>query len=122
MKLFQVRGGIHPDYRKEGTSEKPIVSMPLPTALYIPLQQHIGAPAEALVAEGALVKKGQMIARSQGAVSAPQHAATSGRISAIAQIPAPHPSGLSQLTIILEPDGKDEWVELPPPHRRPLYR
>ncbi len=120
MKLFQVRGGIHPDYRKEGTSEKPIVSMPLPTALYIPLQQHIGAPAEALVAEGALVKKGQMIARSQGAVSAPQHAATSGRISAIAQIPAPHPSGLSQLTIILEPDGKDEWVELPPPIADPF--
>ena len=120
MKLFQVRGGIHPEYRKEGTSEKAIVAMPLPSALYIPLQQHIGAPAEALVAEGDLVKKGQMIARSQGAVSAPQHAATSGRISAITESPAPHPSGLPQLTIILEPDGKDEWAELPSPIADPF--
>lgn len=113
MKLFPVRGGIHPDYRKEGSSEKAIVALPLPAALYIPLQQHIGAPAEALVAEGDLVKKGQMIARSQGAVSAPQHAPTSGRIKAVTQVPAPHPSGLPQTTIIIEPDGKDEWAELP---------
>jgi electron transport complex protein RnfC len=120
MKLFQIRGGIHPDYRKEQTSEKPIVAMPLPAALYIPLQQHIGAPAEALVAEGDLVKKGQMIARSQGAVSAPQHAPTSGRIAAVAEIPAPHPSGLPQLTIILEPDGKDEWTVLPSPIADPF--
>ena len=120
MKLFQIRGGIHPDYRKEQTSEKPIVAMPLSAALYIPLQQHIGAPAEALVAAGELVKKGQMIARSQGAVSAPQHAPTSGRISAVTEISAPHPSGLPQLTIILEPDGKDEWVDLPAPIADPF--
>jgi len=120
MKLFQVRGGIHPDYRKDQTSEKAIVVMPLPAALYIPLQQHIGAPAETLVVEGDLVKKGQMLARSQGAVSAPQHAATSGRIAAITEVPAPHPSGLPQLTIILEPDGKDEWGELPAPIENPF--
>ena len=120
MKLFQIRGGIHPDYRKEQTSEKRIVAMPLSAALYIPLQQHIGAPAEALVAAGELVKKGQMIARSQGAVSAPQHAPTSGRISAVTEISAPHPSGLPQLTIILEPDGKDEWVDLPAPIADPF--
>ena len=120
MKLYQVRGGIHPDYRKEQTSEKAIVAMPLPAALYIPLQQHIGASAEALISAGDLVKKGQMIARSQGAVSAPQHAPTSGRIAAIADIPAPHPSGLPQKTIILEPDGKDEWAELPSPIADPF--
>ena len=120
MKFFQVRGGIHPDYRKDQTSEKAIVVMPLPAALYIPLQQHIGAPAETMVAEGDLVKKGQMLARSQGAVSAPQHAATSGRIAAITEVPAPHPSGLPQLTIILEPDGKDEWAELPAPIENPF--
>jgi electron transport complex protein RnfC len=120
MKLFQIRGGIHPDYRKEQTSEKAIVAMPLPAALYIPLQQHIGAPAETLVAAGDLVKKGQMIARSQGAVSAPQHAPTSGRIVAVTEIPAPHPSGLAQLTIILEPDGKEEWAVLPAPIADPF--
>jgi electron transport complex protein RnfC len=120
MKLFPIRGGIHPDYRKEPTSEKAIVALPLPAFLYIPLQQHIGAPAEALVAEGDLVKKGQMIARSQGAVSAPQHAPTSGRVVAVTQATAPHPSGLPQTTIVIEPDGKDEWAELPAPIADPL--
>lgn len=115
MKLFQIRGGIHPDYRKEQTSEKAIVVMPMPAALYIPLQQHIGAPAEVLVAEGELVKKGQMIARNQGTVSASQHAPTSGRIRTVTEVTAPHPSGLPQTTIILESDGKDEWADLPEP-------
>ncbi len=120
MKLFPIRGGIHPDYRKEQTSEKAIVALPMPDLLYIPLQQHIGAPAEALVGEGDLVKKGQLIARSQGGISAPQHAPTSGRIKAVADIPAPHPSGLPQPTIILEPDGKDQWTDLPEPINDPL--
>ncbi|MDP1635254.1 MAG: RnfABCDGE type electron transport complex subunit C, partial [Gallionellaceae bacterium] len=120
MKLFPIRGGIHPDYRKELSSEKAIVILPMPAALYIPLQQHIGAPAEVLVHEGDLVKKGQMIARSQGAVSAPQHAPTSGRIQAVTQIAAPHPSGLAQTTIVIEPDGKDEWADLPEPIADPL--
>lgn len=120
MKLFPVRGGIHPDYRKEQTSEKAIIAMPLPAALYIPLQQHIGAPAEALVKEGDLVKKGQKIGRNQGAVSATQHAPTSGRIVSVSEVPAPHPSGLATLSIIIEPDGKDEWAELPEPIADPL--
>ncbi|MEW5755291.1 MAG: electron transport complex subunit RsxC [Pseudomonadota bacterium] len=115
MKLFHLRGGIHPDYRKGQTSEKGIVAMTMPAMLYIPLQQHIGLPAEPLVREGDLVKKGQMIARSQGMLSVPQHAPASGRIAAIKELIAPHPSGLMQQTIIIESDGKDEWAELSAP-------
>ena len=120
MKLFPIRGGIHPDYRKELTSEKAIVAMPLPARLYLPLQQHIGAPAEPVVAAGDLVKKGQLLARGQGGVSASTHAPTSGRVAEIAEVTAPHPSGLPQLTIILEPDGLDEWDELPAPIADPF--
>lgn len=120
MKTFPIRGGIHPDYRKEETSEKAIVALPMPARLYIPLQQHIGAAAEALVTEGEAVKKGQAIARHQGAVSATQHAPTSGRIVAITEFTAPHPSGLAQATIIIEPDGNDEWGALPAPIFDPL--
>jgi len=120
MKIFPIRGGIHPDYRKELASEKAIVALPMPAALYIPLQQHIGAPAEVLVNEGDLVKKGQMIARNQGAVSASQHAPTSGRIRTVTEVTAPHPSGLPQSTIILESDGKDEWADLPEPIADPF--
>jgi Na+-translocating ferredoxin:NAD+ oxidoreductase subunit C len=113
MKLFPIRGGIHPDYRKEFTSEKAIVALPMPHTLYLPVQQHMGAPAAIAVNEGDLVKKGQVLARGQGAVSAPVHAPTSGRIASIAEVTAPHPSGLAQVTIVLESDGKDEWAELP---------
>lgn len=113
MKLFSVRGGVHPEYRKERTSESAIVALPLPEALYLPLQQHIGAPAEPVVEAGDLVKKGQLLARAGGPVSAPVHAPTSGRIASISEMMAPHPSGLPQPTIILEPDGKDEWADLP---------
>lgn len=120
MKLFPIRGGIHPDYRKDLTSENAIVEMPMPKVLYIPLQQHIGAPAEVLVAEGDQVKKGQMIARNQGTVSASQHAPTSGRIRTVAEVTAPHPSGLPQMTIILESDGLDEWGDLPEPIADPF--
>jgi electron transport complex protein RnfC len=113
MKLFPVRGGIHPEYRKERTANSAIVALPLPSALYLPLQQHIGAPAEVVVAEGDLVGKGQLLARATGPVSAPVHAPTSGRIARIADLPAPHPSGLPQPTIVLEPDGLDSWAVLP---------
>ena len=120
MKLFPIRGGVHPEYRKEQTSEKAIVALPMPHLLYIPLQQHVGAPAEVLVSGGDLVKKGQMIARSQGTISASQHAPTSGRIVSVTEVAAPHPSGLPQTTIILEPDGKDEWTDLPEPIADPF--
>ncbi|MBC7950861.1 MAG: electron transport complex subunit RsxC [Rhodospirillaceae bacterium] len=113
MKLFPVRGGIHPEYRKDRTSEGAIVALPMPKALYLPLQQHIGAPAEPVVKAGDAVKKGQLLAKGTGAVSAPTHAPTSGTITAITEVAAPHPSGLAQLTIVLAPDGKDEWAALP---------
>jgi len=120
MKLFPIRGGIHPDYRKEATSEKAIVALPLPARLYLPVQQHMGAPASVVVEVGAQVKKGQLLARGQGAVSAPVHAPASGTVIAIGEMTAPHPSGLPQLTITLETNGKDEWAELPAPIADPF--
>lgn len=120
MKLFPIRGGIHPEYRKELTEERAIEVLPLPDLLYIPLQQHIGAPAEILVVAGDLVEKGQVIARRQGQVSAHHHAPTSGEVVAISEIPAPHPSGLPQPTIILRPDGRDAWGQLPAPIADPF--
>lgn len=120
MKLFRIRGGIHPEYRKELTADKAIVQMPPPDLLYLPLQQHIGAPAEPLVQIGDRVMKGQMVARAQGEVSAPIHAPTSGRVVDVANLTAPHPSGLPQRTIVIAPDGKDAWADLPEPIADPF--
>ncbi|WP_119308520.1 electron transport complex subunit RsxC [Cohaesibacter haloalkalitolerans] len=115
MRLFKIKGGIHPDGRKELAENEKIEQIPLPTLMRIPLKQHTGAPANPIVEKGDTVKKGQVLALSRGSVSATIHAPTSGRIIAIGRFVAPHASGLPEPTITLRPDGKDEWGDLPPP-------
>jgi electron transport complex protein RnfC len=110
MRLFRFKGGVHPEEHK-ATHQLPIAQMPMPARLYLPLQQHIGAPAEPIVKVGEQVKKGQLLAKANGPVSAPVHASTSGIITAIDDCTAPHPSGLPVKSIILESDGKDEWCD-----------
>ena len=112
MKLFQFRGGIHPQENKHLTADSAIQCLPLPKKLYIPLLQHIGLPAAAQVKVGEKVLKGQLLAHAQGPISAPVHAPTSGTIIAIDEFTAPHPSGLPVTTITLEADGLDRWIEL----------
>lgn len=111
MKLFQIRGGVHPDDRKALAKGQPIEDLPLPPLLHVPLQQHIGSPAAPAVRRGQRVGKGELIAHSQGAISAPVHAPTSGRIMGIGTYPAHHASGLSVPTITLQPDGEERWHE-----------
>jgi len=108
MRLFRFKGGAHPDEHKV-TTELPISRMPMPARLYLPLQQHIGAPAVPVVKVGERVLKGQLLAKASGPVSAPVHASTSGVVTAIDEFTAPHPSGLPVRSIVLEADGKEEW-------------
>jgi electron transport complex protein RnfC len=111
MKLFKLRGGVHPEGRKDLSAEPPIRVLPMPARLYVPLQQHIGAPARHLVSVGDVVKKGQLLAASQGMVSAPVHSPTSGRVIGIGDFPGPHPSGLPMPTLTIEADGDDTWID-----------
>ncbi len=108
-KLFRIRGGVHPDDRKALAMDAPIEDLPMPALLHIPLQQHIGAAANPVVQRRQQVLKGELIAHAQGAVSAPIHAPTSGRIAGLGLYPANHPSGLNLRTITLQPDGEDRW-------------
>ena len=61
MKLLSFRGGIHPPHRKKATEKLAVIKANEPKVVYIPLQQHIGAPCEALVKVGDEVKVGQKI-------------------------------------------------------------
>ncbi|MBU0622547.1 MAG: electron transport complex subunit RsxC [Gammaproteobacteria bacterium] len=112
MKLFDLKGGVHPEGKKNLSAERRIRALPLPKKLYVPMQQHIGAPAAPVVNVGDHVFKGQLIASAQGNVSAAVHAPTSGAITALGDHVAPHPSGLPVPTITLESDGKDEWCAI----------
>ncbi|SFC20135.1 electron transport complex subunit RsxC [Tropicimonas isoalkanivorans] len=107
--IFAIRGGIHPETRKYLSAQSAIEQMPLPSLIRVPLQQHVGAEAVALVKRDDRVLKGQLIGKARGAISANVHAPTSGRVIAVGHFAAPHPSGLPVATITIRPDGKDEW-------------
>jgi electron transport complex protein RnfC len=110
-KIRDFSGGIHPEENKHLSTSRPIQQSALPERLILPLQQHIGAPAEACVAVGERVLKGQVIATVSGAMGVPVHAPSSGTIEAISMQPVPHPSGMSDWCITLATDGRDEWTE-----------
>ncbi len=110
-RLWRFRGGVHPPQHKAVSTRQPIKQAVLPKRLVLPLHQHIGEPAEPVVAVGERVLKGQLIARPHGFVSAPVHAPSSGTVVAIGPEPVPHPSGLTAPCIVIETDGEERWVE-----------
>ncbi|MDM8349271.1 electron transport complex subunit RsxC [Pseudomonas sp. sp1636] len=112
--VWDIPGGIHPPERKELSNRTPIRPAPLPKRLVLPLNQHIGAPAEPVVSVGERVLKGQLIAAANGFVSVPVHAPTSGIISFIGPQPYPHVSGMLAAAIVIDSDGLDRWCALTP--------
>ena len=110
-KVFGFHGGIHPPENKHQSVASAIELAGIPAQLTLPLSQHIGAPASALVAVGDKVLKGQLIAQAKGFVSVPLHAPTSGLVSAIENRLIAHPSGLTAPCIVIDTDGKDEWAD-----------
>lgn len=114
-KLWSFPGGIRLDGQKSRSNHQSISTAKIPAHLIIPLSQHIGQPAEAIVKVGDKVLKGQVIAYAeQGTVSAPVHASSSGTIIAFEERMIPHPSGLSAPCLIIETDGYDQWIKCAP--------
>jgi electron transport complex protein RnfC len=110
----RIRGGVHPEPHKKSTADRAIdTDFPMPAMLYLPLQQHVGQPAEPVVNVGDKIFKGQLLAASQGMISAPIHAPTSGVVADLMEYPAAHPSALPTPTLLLEPDGEDRWKTEP---------
>ncbi len=101
-------GGVHPADNKRLTAHKPTVTAAIPTRAVIPLSQHIGAPTKSLVVIGQEVKKGEKIGETTGFVSAPVHASISGKVSALGSFP--HILGMDIPAVVIESDGKDEWI------------
>ena len=112
--LFSFNGGIHPAEHKAESNATPIRDMPLLPRYFVPLRQHIGEPARALVQAGDPVLKGQMIGAAEGYVSAAVHAPTSGRVVDVAPHAVPHPSGLFDLCVVIEADGEDRAMDFQP--------
>ena len=109
MSVLSFMGGIHPNYHKDYTSSKPVEKAAAPKTVYIPVSQHIGAPAKPTVKIGDSVKMGQMIAEAGGFVSAPVHASVSGTVKAFKTMSGP--GGQKVNCIVIENDFKEEISE-----------
>ncbi|MDO5016733.1 MAG: electron transport complex subunit RsxC [Porphyromonas sp.] len=107
LKTFRI-GGVHPPEKKL-SNNTPIQVLPLPESVQIPLGQHIGAPAEALVKKGDQVKVGTLIAKANGFISANIHSSISGVVQKIEEVV--DASGYPKPVITIQSDGTDTWEE-----------
>ncbi len=75
--------GIHLEEHKEETNAKPTRRLPFAPEIIVPLAQHIGKPAKAIVFKGQQVTRGEVIAEADGFMSVPIHAPVTGTIKEI---------------------------------------
>lgn len=106
LRTFRI-GGIHPPENKLSAGKK-ITAIAAPKQVIIPLGQHIGAPAVAVVKKGDPVKVGTLIAKAGGFVSANIHSSVSGKVNKIDS--ALDASGYKRPAIYIDVEG-DEWEE-----------
>ena len=100
-------GGVHPHDNKSYSAHKPIVEAPLPKQAVILLSQHIGAPAQPVVAVGDQVQVGTLLAQAGGFVSAPVHSSVSGKVVKIDNVL--DGQGVPAPAIFIDVEG-DEWL------------
>ncbi|HGW5508702.1 TPA: electron transport complex subunit RsxC [Citrobacter koseri] len=109
-KIWDFDGGIHPPEMKTQSNGTPLRQVPLAPRFIIPLKQHIGAEGELCVNVGDRVLRGQPLTRGRGRML-PVHAPTSGKVIAIAPHSTAHPSALAELSVMIDADGEDRWIE-----------
>jgi electron transport complex protein RnfC len=120
QQLFSFKGGVKPQTRKAPSVQSPIGQAPMPVRLYVPLHQSLGGAPNPLVQAGEQVLKGQVIGAADGWMSAAVHAPTSGTVLAVEEHVAAHPSGLPTLSVVIEPDGREQWIARTPLDHRSL--
>ena len=104
-------GGVHIPDEKFLSSGKAIESLPAPEKAFISMQQHIGKPAVPVVAVGDRVKRGQLVGRQDGLISANVYSGVAGTVEAIKTI-ATHVG--KQTFVVIANDFSDEEELLPP--------
>ncbi|MEZ8579155.1 electron transport complex subunit RsxC [Vibrio splendidus] len=112
--IWNFPGGVHPAENKKQSNTTDIVHARLPEEIVLPVKQHIGKPGNLLVAVGDIVLKGQQLTALETGFTLPVHAPTSGVITAIEPRTTAHPSGLSDVCVVIKPDGLDTWIEKKP--------
>lgn len=106
MKTFTF-GGIHTADMKLSAGKK-IQIVPIPSEVIIPLEQHIGAPTNPVVAVGETVKVGQLIGKAVGFISANIHSSVSGKVTKIDTVIDAW--GYKRPAVYIAVEG-DEWMK-----------
>ncbi|MDR1500202.1 MAG: electron transport complex subunit RsxC [Tannerellaceae bacterium] len=106
LKTFRI-GGIHPHENKLSAGRK-ITAVAPPKQVVIPLGQHIGLPAQAVVKKGDMVKAGTLLAKAGGFISAAVHSSVSGKVNKIDN--ALDASGYRRPAIYIDVED-DVWEE-----------
>ncbi len=110
--------GIHVKGMKSLCDFKPIENFIHPDSVSLSLSQHIGAPATPEVSVGDKVKKGQLIGKANGPVSANVYASICGEVVEIADIV--NGLGQKQTHVTIKADGNnDEFLFEPLSDREP---
>lgn len=113
--MFRLRpafpGGIKLPPRAARPGDATVRQMPFAPLLHLPLRQHAGPPAVAVVREGEEVVRGQLLAAADGPDSLPLHAPATGQVVAIVE--QPDPAGGTVRVIRLAPFPGDTQ-EYPP--------
>lgn len=110
MSLLSFKGGVDVSGNKEATEKLPITECPPPERIFLPMRQHIGAPAEPVVKVGDEVKIGQVIGKAGGFVSANIHSSVSGTVK---KISTKKIMGTDTVLVEIENNFEEEYLELP---------
>ena len=119
---LRFRHGVHPPELKELTARVPIRRLPFPAELVLPLRQHGGKPARAVVRVGDRVERGDTLGEADGFVSTPLHASAAGTVSDLGLWPHPDGSYAPAIRLAVDPASPQalrprlvpEWTALEP--------
>ncbi len=107
MKTFTFTlGGIHPEENKI-SEQMPIESLEAARQLFVPVTQHLGAPAKVVVNKGDQVKTGQLLAKGEAFISANIHSPATGKVSKIDV--HPDQSGYRKTMVVIDVADEEEW-------------
>jgi electron transport complex protein RnfC len=104
------KGGIHTKTYKELTENLPLEVLPVPKQVIIPLSQHAGKPARALVKKGSEVKTGQIIAELNGFISSNLHSSVTGKVIKIGT--SVNVNGFLGESIFIESYENEEYLRM----------
>jgi electron transport complex protein RnfC len=107
-----LKGGVHPPGRKDLTASLFIEAMPLPPVLRVPLAQHFGKPATALVKPGERVEEGQIVGEVAEGLGAAVHAPAAGTVLKPAKTGHPMVGKVPAVVLEVDPETPPrEWPE-----------